>query len=88
MQAHIVLKEKLRVYISIERQQEEDLVPHGWSLIIGDLKAHTTVTNFLQQGHTYSKKAILPNSVTLYCPTIQTQESMGAIPIQQTHLYQ
>lgn len=34
----------------------------------------------LQQGHT-------PNSANLYGPCIQTQESLGAIPIQTTTTY-
>jgi hypothetical protein len=41
-----------------------------------------TVIHFLQQGHTYSKKAALPNSATAYGPSIQTQEFMKAILIQ------
>jgi hypothetical protein len=38
-------------------------------------KATSTVTCFLQQGWTYSNKAISPNSATLYEPSIQNHES-------------
>jgi hypothetical protein len=36
------------------------------------LKPMPTMTHFLQQGHTYSNKAILPNSVTSWAKHIQT----------------
>ena len=42
-----------------------------------ELKACPIVTHFLQQGPTYSNKATLPNSATLY-------EFMGASDIQTT----
>ena len=47
-------------------------------------KSAPTMTHFLQQGHTCSNKVTSPNSATLYGPSIQTHESMGAIPIQTT----
>ena len=36
--------------------------------------------NVLQQDHTYSNKATLPNSTTPYGPNIQTHESIGESP--------
>ena len=42
-------------------------------------KPASTVTHFLQQGHTYSNKATPPNCATPYMPSIQTHESVGAI---------
>jgi hypothetical protein len=42
------------------------------------------VTHFLQQGHSYCNKTTAPNCATHYEPSIQTHESVGAIPIQTT----
>ena len=69
----------------IHRQQKET-VSHTWhSLSILDLKAYPppTVTHFFQQGHTYSNKAIPPNSATPYGPSIQIHESMGLYHFEQ-----
>lgn len=40
------------------------------------------MTNFLQQGRTYSNNAKSPKSAVSYEPSIQTHDSMGAISIQ------
>ena len=54
-------------------------------LSIGHLIAPTTtVTHFFQQGYTYSNKAIPPNNVNPCRSSIQTQESIGTIPIKTT----
>ena len=45
-------------------------------------KPASTVTHFLQQGHTYYDEATPPNSANPYEASIQTHESIGAIPIQ------
>ena len=42
------------------------------------------MTHFFHQGHTYSNKGTPPNSAAPYGLSIQTHESMGAIPIQTT----
>ena len=47
-------------------------------------KPALTVTYFLQQGHTYSKKATPLNSATPYWLSIQAHESIGAIHTQIT----
>lgn len=46
------------------------------------------MTHFLQQDHTPIQQVIIPppNNTTPYGPGIQTQESMGAIPIQTATL--
>jgi hypothetical protein len=67
----------LRLYL---KAAEGDCVPHQVS------KPTPTVTHILQQGHTYSNKATSPNSATPYGLSMQTHESMGAIPIQTTTL--
>ena len=61
----------LRLYL---KAAEGDCVPHQVS------KPTPTVTHILQQGHTYSNKATSPNSATPYGLSMQTHESMGAIP--------
>ena len=44
-----------------------------------------TVTHALQQGHTYSIKAMPPiGATTTFGPSIHTPESLGDIPIQTT----
>ena len=43
------------------------------------------MTDFLQQGHTYSNEATPPNSTTHYGSSIQTHESLGAITYSNHH---
>jgi hypothetical protein len=40
-------------------------------------KPASSVTHFLEQGHTHSNKATPPNGATPYLPSFQTHESMG-----------
>jgi len=47
-------------------------------------KHTSTMTHFLQEDHIQTNKATLLNNITSYGPSIQTYESMGAIPIQTT----
>ena len=52
MQADMMLEKELRV-LHLDPQAAEGTVSHtGHSLSTGDLEAHPTVTNFLQEGHT------------------------------------
>ena len=53
-------------YILVHRQQGKNVCHTGHSLSVRELKACSTVTQFLQQGHIYSNKAIPPNSATPY----------------------
>ena len=65
-------------------QEEGDCVTRH-SLSLYETSTPTSaVTHFLQQGHTHSSKATPPNSAAPYRPSIQTHESIGAIPIQTT----
>jgi hypothetical protein len=53
MAADMMLEKELGVLHLDQRQPEGDSKFHtGQSLSIGNLKAHPTVTHFLQQGHT------------------------------------
>jgi hypothetical protein len=62
----------------IRRQQKETVYYTGSRLSIRDqTPSLPTVTHFLQQGHTYSNKAIPSNSATPNEPSTQTSQSMG-----------
>ena len=81
MQADMVLEKQLRI-LHLDPQAAGDCVPHwAWFEHKETSKPALTVTYFLKQGHTWSKKAIPPNIATFYGPSIQTHESVGAIPI-------
>jgi hypothetical protein len=72
MQADLMLEKELRIlYLDLKGETVSHI---EYSRSIGDLRATSTVTHFLQKGLTYFKKAIPPNSVTAYGPSIQTHE--------------
>jgi hypothetical protein len=48
-------------------------------------KPVSTVTHFLQQGHTYSKKAIPPNNVTPYSQTFKHISVWGSFLLKPSH---
>ena len=73
VQADMVLE--LRAYIFLGTQQEVNWDTGCGLRVCETLKSASTVTHFLQQGHTYSNKATPPNSVIPY-------EIMGANCIQ------
>lgn len=50
----------------------------GWSLSIGDLKAHPHRDTPPSQGHTQFRKVTPPNRDTACGPSIQTHECKGA----------
>ena len=55
-----------------------DIVMQNYNITHADMmrgvsKPTTTVTHFLQQGHTYPNKAIPPNSATPWAKHIQTK---------------
>jgi hypothetical protein len=57
-----------KFYILIERQQKT-----GSQVAYEEgLKVHSTITHFLQQGHTCTNKAVLPNSAIPWAKHIQT----------------
>ena len=53
-------------------------------MIIKDLKAHSD-SDFLQQGYTYSNKAIPPNSATPYGPAFKHMILSGPYLFKQPH---
>jgi hypothetical protein len=72
MQTVIVL-EKLRVYVWIWSSRKT-LWHTGQTWAYKNSKLVSTVTYFLQQGHFYSNKAIIPNNDIPYEPRIHTHE--------------
>ena len=80
----MVLEKELRV-LHLDPMTAEGNCHSRASLSIYETsKSTSTVTHFLKQGHTHSNKATSPSSATLYGPSIQTHESMGAIPTRAT----
>ena len=66
MSVDMVLEKELR-RLHLDPKAAEITVCHtNHSLSKGDLKAHPTVTHFLQQGHTYFVKSTPPSSATPY----------------------
>lgn len=71
--------------LHLDQKNAGGCLPNQVELILYDISnPYCTVTHFLQQAHTYTKKATLPNSTTPYVPSTQTRETMGAIPRQIT----
>ena len=80
MQADMVLEKEVRFYILILRKHKGAMYHCGHSLIIRDLRdyPHSDILSI-------SIKVTPPNSLTPYGPSIQTYESMGAIPTYSNH---
>lgn len=76
VQADVVLEKELSVP-HLDLLATEGVWHIEYSLNKGDIKV-------LPHSDTSSNQIIPPNSATLYRPTIQTCESIGAIPIQTT----
>ena len=83
VQADMVLEKELRDLHLDGQAAERGLCHTGHSLSTGDLKAHPTMTHFLQ-GHIDSNKDIPPNSATPCEPSIVTHKSMWTSPIHTT----
>jgi hypothetical protein len=66
-----MVPEELRVLHLIPKANRRKLAPTWLS------KPSPTVTHFLQQGHTYSNKAIQPNSATPWAKHIQTTTNVN-----------
>lgn len=70
----------------ILRQQEETVCHIGHSLNLRDFRVYLHGDALLPKDHTYFNRATPHNSAPLYGLSIQTHESMGAMPIQTTAL--
>ena len=81
VQADTVLEEELSV-LNLDTQAARDCLTGPGLCIYEISNPASTVTHFLQPGHTYSNRATPPNSAPPYKPNVQTHESMGVIPIQ------
>ena len=82
MQADLVLEE-LRVLHFDLKAIEGDWILHWAELEHRRLKAHPHLDALPPKGHPM-QEGHTPNSSTLYGPNVQTHESIGAIPIQNT----
>ena len=78
-----MVPEKPRV-LYLDPQAAGDCVTGHNLSIYETSKPIPRVKYFLQQGHTYSNKAIPCNSATSYMPHNQTHESREAEPLQTT----
>jgi hypothetical protein len=68
IQTDMVLEKDVRVrHLDLLQPEEDWLSPRQLGRVS---KPIPTVTDFLQQGHTYSQKATHPNSTTPYAPSI------------------
>ena len=80
----MVLEKEMEFYIFIQRQQKETVS------LAARRRAPPTVTHFLQKGHTYSNKAISPNSATPQAKHVQTttgsrNQAQGLLPLNFIH---